>query len=103
VGSSPPQPYGAQYFRSGHAAPPSGDPYERIRDRYRAADGRLYPLLVRAIKTNPISMTRKADAIYYDGELKRWREIVDDEVQIALAGEVEAGKLKVTEDWHNQL
>lgn len=103
TGNSPSQPYGTQYFRAGNAAPPSGDPYERIQDRYRAPNGQQYPLLVRALKTNPITMTRKADAIYYDGDMKRWREIVDDEVQVALAQEVEAGKLKVTEDWHSHL
>jgi hypothetical protein len=48
-------------------------------------------------------MTKKADAIYYDGELKRWREIVDDDVQISLAKDVEAGKLQVTQNWHNQM
>ena len=84
-----------QYFRAGNAAPPGGDPYERIQDRYRAPNGRQYPLLVRALKTNPITMTRKADAIYYDGDMKRWREIVDDEVQVALAKEVEAGKSRL--------
>jgi len=103
TGSSPSQPYGMQYFRSGNTAPPSSDPYERIKDRYQASNGRQYPLLVRGVKTNPITMTKKADAIYYDGDMKRWREIVDDEVQVALAKEVEAGKLKVTQDGHSQL
>lgn len=93
--------YGTQFFRSGAA--PGGDPYERIKDRYQAPNGQQYPLLIRGLKTNPISMTKKADAIYYDGEMKRWREIVDDEVQVALAREVEAGKLKVTQDWHSHL
>jgi hypothetical protein len=100
--SEPPQPYGTQYFRSS-AAPASSDPYERITDRYRTADGKLYPLLIRGLKTNPLTMARKADAIYYDGELKRWREIVDDEAQLALAREVEAGKLKVSTDWQSRL
>ena len=101
--SSPSQPYGAQYFRSGNAVPPGGDPYERIQDRYQAPNGRQYPLLVRALKTNPITMTKKADAIYYDGEMKRWREIVDDDVKLALAKDVEASKLKVTQDWQSHL
>lgn len=103
TGGSPSQPYGTQYFRSGNVAPPNGDPYERIQDRYHAPNGQQYPLLVRGLKTSPITMTRKADAIYYDGEMKRWREIVDDEAQIALAKEVEDGRLKVTQDWHSHL
>ena len=103
VSGNPSQPYGTQYFRSGNVAPPNGDPYERIQDRYHAPNGQQYPLLVRGLKTSPITMTRKADAIYYDGEMKRWREIVDDEAQIALAKEVEAGRLKITQDWHSHL
>jgi hypothetical protein len=59
--------------------------------------------LVRGVKTNPITMTRKADAIYYDGEMKRWREIVDDDVQASLAKDIEAGQLKVTQDWQSYL
>jgi hypothetical protein len=100
-----PRSYGTQFFQSSAAAssPPGGDPFERIKDRYHAPNGQQYPLLVRGLKTNPISMTKKADAIYYDGELKRWREIVDDEAQVALAKEVEAGQLEITKDWHNFL
>ena len=41
--------------------------------------------------------------IYYDGDMKRWREIVDDDVQRSLAQEVEAGKLPVTQDWESYL
>ena len=100
--SEPPQPYGSQYFRSS-TAPSSGDPYERIADRYRTADGKLYPLLIRGLRTNPLTMARKADAIYYDGELKRWREVVEDEAQLSLAREVEAGRLRVTPDWQSKL
>lgn len=101
--TSPPRPYGTQYFRSGAGAPLTGDPYERIKDRYHAANGQQYPLLVRGLKLNPITMTKKADAIYYDGALKRWREVVDDEARIALARDVEAGRLKVISDWPDYL
>lgn len=97
------QPYGTQFFRSAPPPPPSGDPYERIKERYQTPNGQQYPLLIKGMKTNPISMTRKADAIYYDGELKRWREIVDDDVQRSLAQEVEAGNLPVTQDWQSYL
>jgi hypothetical protein len=105
VPASEARPYGTQLFRSGSGVTPpvSGDPYERIKDRYRAPNGQQYPLVIRGVKTNPLSMAKRADAIYYDGEMKRWREIVDDEVREALAKEVEAGNLPVTPDWENHL
>jgi hypothetical protein len=102
-GSNNSKPYGTQFFQSNSPLSSGGDPYERIQDRYRASNGHMYPLLIRGVKTNPVTMTKKADAIYYDGELKRWREIVDDDVQISLAKDVEAGKLQVTQNWHNQM
>ena len=83
--------------------PPADDPYVRIKDRYQTPGGRYHPLLIRGITTHPITLVRKADAIYYDGDTRRWQEIVDDEVRVALAKEVEAGKLKVATNWQHQL
>jgi hypothetical protein len=83
--------------------PPVDDPYLRIKTRYQSLDGRYYPLLIRGITTNPITLVKKADAIYYDGDTRHWREIVDDDARVALAQEVETGTLKVTTDWQHQL
>jgi len=79
--------------------PASGTPHERIKDRYHAPDGRQYPLLIRGILTHPITMTKKADAIYYDADTHQWQEIVDEDTRLALAREVETGQLKVSPDW----
>ena len=84
-------------------APPSDDPYLRIKERYQSPEGRHYPLLIRGLVVNPITRIKKADAIYYDGDARRWREIVEDEVRVALAQEVEAGRLKVTTNWQYYL
>jgi hypothetical protein len=85
-------------------APPRADtPYERIKDRYHAPDGQQYPLLIRGILTHPITMTKKADAIYYDGATHRWHEIGDEDTRLALARAVEAGQLKVSPDWQTLL
>lgn len=85
------------------APPPANDPYLRIKARYQTPDGRYHPLLIRAMTTHPITLVRKVDAIYYDGDTHRWCEIVDDDARMALAKEVEAGTLKVTADWQHQL
>ena len=87
-------------------APPAAsldDPHLRIKDRYHAPDGRDYPLLIQGLVRDPITMTNKARAIYYDGQSRRWRDITDTEARVALAREVEAGRLKVTLDWEQQL
>jgi hypothetical protein len=83
--------------------PPADDPYVRIKARYQTPDGRYHPLLIRGLTTHPITLVRKADAIYYDGDTRHWQEIVDDDARIRLAREVEAGKLKVTTNWQHQL
>ena len=83
--------------------PPADEPYLRIKARYQTPDGRYHPLLIRGITTHPITLVKKADAIYYDGQTRRWYEIVDDEARLALAKEVEAGTLNVTADWQHQL
>ena len=83
--------------------PPADDLYLRIKDRYQTPDGRYHPLLIRGIITHPITLVKKADAIYYDGDTRRWQEILDDDVRAALAKEVETGRLKVTADWQHQL
>jgi hypothetical protein len=84
-------------------APPADDPYIRIKARYQTPDGRYHPLLIRGITTHPITLVKKVDAIYYDGDTRRWCEIVDDDARLALAKEVEAGTLKVAPDWQQQL
>jgi hypothetical protein len=83
--------------------PPVDDPYLRIKARYQRPDGRHHPLLIRGITTNPITLVKKVDAIYYDGDIRRWCEIVDDDARVALAQDVETGTLKVTADWQHQL
>ncbi len=83
--------------------PPVDDPYIRIKARYQTPDGRDHPLLIRGITTHPITLLRKADAIYYDGDSRRWREIGDDDARVALAKAVADGTLKVTADWQYQL
>lgn len=83
--------------------PPADDPYIRIKARYQTPDGRYHPLLIRGLTTHPITLVKKADAIYYDGDTRRWVEIVDDDARVALAKEVEAGTLNVTTDWQYQL
>lgn len=88
---------------STHSPPPPDEPYLRIKARYQAPDGRLYPLLIQSLTTNPVTMVKKADAIFYDGATQRWQEITDDAARIALAQEVEAGNLKVTVDWQHHL
>jgi len=98
--TSAPDHYGANLFRSKPKQPPPGtDPYVAVKDRYHHSNGKYYPLVVRRVVTHPISHTKKADAIYYDGEAGTWREIIDDDVREALAREVEAGKLQVSENW----
>lgn len=82
---------------------PADDPYIRIKARYQTPDGRYHPLLIRGLTTHPITLVKKADAIYYDGDTRRWVEIVDDDARVALAKEVEAGTLNVTTDWQYQL
>ncbi len=88
---------------SNNTPPPPDEPYLRIKARYQGPDGRLCPLLIRGVATNPVTMVNKANAIYYDSATKRWREITDDRARIALAKEVEAGNLKVTTDWQHHL
>ena len=83
--------------------PPADEPYLRIKARYQTPDGRYHPLLIRGITTHPITLVRKVDAIYYDGDTHRWHEIVDDDARAALAKEVEAGTLQITTDWQHQL
>lgn len=83
--------------------PPPDDPYLRIKARYQSPDGRYHPLLIRAMTTHPITLVKKADAIYYDSATRRWHEIVDDDVRLALASEVDAGTLQITPDWQYQL
>ena len=51
----------------------------------------------------PLPKRAPARQAYRLQELKRWREIVDDEAQVALAREVETGQLEITKDWHNFL
>jgi hypothetical protein len=84
-------------------SPPPDDPFLRIKARYHAPDGTAYPLLIRRLTTHPITLLKKADAIFYDSQSRRWREINDDETRLALAREVEAGRLAVSPDWQRQL
>ncbi|MCP4993116.1 MAG: hypothetical protein GY934_04925 [Gammaproteobacteria bacterium] len=83
--------------------PPVDDPYPLIKARYQSPDGRYHPLLIQQVTTHPITLIKKAVAIYYDRESRRWREISDDQTRIALAQQVEAGTLQVTPDWQSQL
>ncbi|GAB4443892.1 MAG: hypothetical protein Kow0031_26230 [Anaerolineae bacterium] len=81
--------------------PPSG-PEAWVTDRY-TLHGRSYPLLVRNIVINPITQRRKADALFFDADSRRWRTVDNETDQIALAGEVAAGRLRVRPDWQAYL
>ncbi len=67
-------------------------------DRYSTPDGKQYPLVVRRIVKNPITQTERAEAAYYDGELKQWRMVVDDDAKEWLAEEVRDGHLQANPD-----
>lgn len=84
------------------APPPSPGPAELIRQRF-TRHGRSYPLLIRRIVTNPVTRRRVADAIYYDDTTRRWLDVTDDADRLYLAAEVDAGRLRLTPDWHNFL
>ncbi|HEX9923688.1 MAG TPA: hypothetical protein VGD99_13605 [Anaerolineae bacterium] len=112
TGETSSRPYGAQLFRSGPQPTPAAssstrsgqvyaDPYEQIKARYQAPNGQHYPLIVKRLMLNPITQTEKAEAVFYNGELKKWREIVEDDAREALAREVRAGRLTVSteEKW----
>jgi hypothetical protein len=79
---------------NGHAPPPPSGPEAWVADRY-TLHGHSYPLLVRNIVINPITQRRKADALYFDTTARRWRKVEAEADQIALAGEVAAGRLRV--------
>jgi hypothetical protein len=75
----------------------------RIKARYQAPNGNLYPLLICSLETNPVSMINKARAIYFDGTTGKWVEIQNENDRLELARAVEAGTLEVTKDWKNHL
>lgn len=88
---------------NGHVPPPPPTgPEEWVKERYML-HGHSYPLLVRNIVINPITQRRKADALYFDPAARRWRPVDNEADQVALAGEVAAGRLRVRPDWPDYL
>jgi hypothetical protein len=94
------QPYGANLFRSGPNQSSSLPPAERYKDRIRISN-RDYPLAVKRLVRSPVSGQVKADAVYYDSDRSRWREVVEDEDRINLARAVQEGRISVVDqaDW----
>ena len=70
------------------------DPVNQVKDRWREGD-REYPLAVKRLTKNPISGLVQADAVYYDPELRRWREITDPADRQKIAQAVQTGQIKI--------
>lgn len=96
------QPYGTDLFRSRPSAAPrdTRPPAERYRDRIRL-DGRDYPLVVQRVNRSLSGGPPKADALYYDDRMGRWRVVVEEEDRINLARAVKEGRLSLVDeaDW----
>jgi hypothetical protein len=90
-----PQPYGANLFRSGSPAQKKFDP-NRLKDRIRI-DGREYPLAVTRVVRSPLTGVEKAEAMYYDRKIDKWREVTEEEEKIKLAKAVRDGQLSVVD------
>jgi len=101
--STPPDPvppapkhYGANYFGSKPAATVP-IPLSSIQGRYQVGD-KLYPLIVKGVVplgNNPD--LRRANAAYYDDEIKQWREVVNDNDRETIARLVAQGSLSLTD------
>jgi hypothetical protein len=76
---------------------PGQDEYIRqvrnqYKDRLRLGD-KDYPLVVKRVSTSLTTGQRKADAIYYDEERRRWLTISADQICLDLANAVDEGRL----------
>ena len=60
-------------------------------------DGQDRTVVVDRLVKDPLNQTPKADARYYDDDLKTWRHIVDDELRRELAQAVNNGSLRPAE------
>jgi hypothetical protein len=90
-----PQPYGANLFRSGPQSQKGFDP-GRLKDRIRI-DGQEYPLAVTRVVRSPLTGVEKAEAMYYDQKIDRWREVTEEEEKVKLAKAVRDGQISVVD------
>ena len=91
-----PKPYGAGYFGA-KAAASVPIPLSSIQGRYQLGD-KLYPLIVKGVTplaTDP--ELKRANAAYYDDEIKQWREVVNDSDRETIARLVAQGRMSVTD------
>lgn len=100
VGALPtqPPPYGANLFGSASAVTNTTAQSigERYRDRIKIGH-KEYPLVVKRVVATPFGDNmRRADAIYYDDEVRAWRVVDDDEDRLNLAKAVDEERLAVT-------
>lgn len=72
----------------------------QVSDRL-SIEGQERPVLVKRLVTSPLTQRRRADALYYDEDLRQWREVVDDTLRERLAEAVDDGLMQVTppEQW----
>jgi hypothetical protein len=72
----------------------------QVSDRL-SIEGQERPVLVKRLVTSPLTQRRRADALYYDEDLRQWRAVVDDTLRERLAEAVDDGLMKVTppEQW----
>jgi hypothetical protein len=100
VRSPPAQAYGANLFRSGSSQAGRSTPAERYQDRIRIGN-QDYPLAVKRLVRSPVTGQIKAEAVYYDDNLGRWREVVEDEDRLNLAQAVQEGRISIVDmaDW----
>jgi hypothetical protein len=73
------------------AAPP--DPGQ-VTDRVNI-EGQDRPVVIKRIVTSPLTQRRRADALFYDEDIKQWREVVDDDIRERLAKAVDEGLIKM--------
>ena len=68
---------------------------EKVTDRINI-EGQDRPVVIKRLMTSPITNRRRADAVFFDEEIKEWREVVDDDVRERLAAAVDEGLMSVT-------
>lgn len=95
-----PQSYGADLF--GNRATPMARPKISLSNLpgYKPFenDSRVYPLIVKNVLHNPLKPLDppRAEAVYYDASLGKWRIVVDDNDKEEIAQKVKEGLIRVT-------